>query len=232
MMPLYFYLLLGSVLIPLAYSIFFTDFIKSWKYFIISTTIVAFVFLVWDAIFTHYGVWGFNKDYCLGVAIFKMPIEEWLFFFIIPFCSLFIHFAFYYVFPRIKLHKQISIYFTVLIIILSAILVIVNINKAYTAVNFLILLYVLITGIIISPILLRRFYLSFLIILIPFFIVNGILTGIATPEPVVWYNNLENLGIRMFTIPIEDTAYAFSMLFANLLIFEFLKERTLSNDTE
>jgi lycopene cyclase domain-containing protein len=63
--------------------------------------------------------------------------------------------------------------------------------------------------------------------LIPFFIVNGILTGSFIEVPIVSYDNLENLGIRLFTIPIEDIGYAFSMLFGNLMIFETLKKRFL-----
>jgi len=66
------------------------------------------------------------------------------------------------------------------------------------------------------------FFLSFLFILIPFFIVNGILTGSMIDAPIVWYNDDENLGVRLATIPIEDIGYAFSMLFCNLMIFEWL----------
>jgi lycopene cyclase domain-containing protein len=54
-------------------------------------------------------------------------------------------------------------------------------------------------------------------------IVNGILTGSFIENEVVWYNNNENLGLRFFTIPVEDFAYAFSMLLFNLLIIEKLK---------
>ena len=61
-------------------------------------------------------------------------------------------------------------------------------------------------------------------ILIPFFIVNGILTGSFIHQEVVWYNNSENLGIRLFTVPIEDAFYAFSMLFANLILIEKFKK--------
>jgi lycopene cyclase domain-containing protein len=102
-----------------------------------------------------------------------------------------------------------------------------NVSKAYTAVNFSILTVVLLLGLFYSIQLLQQFYISFLIILIPFFIVNGILTGALTEYPIVWYDNLENLGIRLYTIPVEDIGYCFSLLFGNLMIFEYLKKKTI-----
>lgn len=82
---------------------------------------------------------------------------------------------------------------------------------------------VLITGLVTGLQHLQRFYIAFLIILIPFFIVNGILTGTGLEEPVVWYNNAENLGIRLGTIPVEDIGYAFTLLFGNVLLIERFK---------
>jgi lycopene cyclase domain-containing protein len=75
-----------------------------------------------------------------------------------------------------------------------------------------------------NPGLLSSFYLTFLVMLIPFFIVNGILTGTGIENEVVWYNNDENLGIRMLTIPIEDSVFAFSLILLNLLLFKKLKQ--------
>ena len=42
-----------------------------------------------------------------------------------------------------------------------------------------------------------------LVCLVPFLIVNGFLTAL----PVVRYNDVENLGIRIHTIPFEDSFY-------------------------
>jgi lycopene cyclase domain-containing protein len=66
-----------------------------------------------------------------------------------------------------------------------------------------------------------HFIISYLIHLIPFLIVNGILTAI----PVVKYNNTENLGIRIFTIPAEDTVYALTMLLGVVTVMECLRKR-------
>lgn len=224
-MPLYFYILLASVSVPLLYSIFVKDFIVNWKNFIVSTTIIAVIYLAWDAIFTANGVWGFNHDYCLDIYIFKLPLEEILFFFVIPFCSLFIHYAFYSVLPNTKLSKKSTFGLAVLFIIISGILIISNFSKAYTLVNYLFLTAVLLLGLKYHFESLQKFFITFLIILIPFLIVNGILTGILTEAPIVWYDNTQNLGIRIFTIPLEDFGYAFSMLFGNLMIFEYLNSK-------
>lgn len=228
MTPLYLYILLGSLFFPLLFSLLFKDVIQHWKNFGIATLAMAVLFLVWDAIFTKAGVWGFENSYCIGVYFLKMPVEEWLFFLIIPFCSLFIHFALYYVFPNLRLQKNITLSISVGLIILSILLVIVHNSKAYTAVNFSFLALFLFIGQRYHRALLQQFYLSFIIILIPFLIVNGILTGALTEIPVVWYNNAENLGIRVGTIPVEDFGYAFSMLFGNLMIFESLNEKKIN----
>ncbi len=224
-MPLYLYLLAGSVLVPALFSFFFIDVIKKWKHFFVSTAMVAVVFLIWDAIFTHHGVWGFNEYYCLGIDVFKMPLEECAFFFVIPFCSLFIHYAIQYQYPEFGLNPYLTKAITAVLFLLVFVLAIYNFDKAYTAVNYSLLVFVLITGFFLRLDLLQKFYISFLVILIPFFIVNGVLTGMGIPEPVVWYNNAENLGVRLITIPVEDIGYAFSMLFGNLLIFEYLKAK-------
>jgi lycopene cyclase domain-containing protein len=69
----------------------------------------------------------------------------------------------------------------------------------------------------------NNYYCTFLVILIPFILINAILTGSFIAEPVVWYDNTENLGIRILTIPIEDFGYAFSLVLFNLLLRNKLK---------
>ena len=118
-MPLYLSILFWSAIVPILFSIFFIDVIKHWKAFFISTIIVAVVFLIWDAVFTSQGVWGFNDDYCAGLFIWGMPIEEWLFFFVIPFCSLFTHFAFFYGLPNLRLPVNFTRWLTYFFMALS-----------------------------------------------------------------------------------------------------------------
>ena len=65
-----------------------------------------------------------------------------------------------------------------------------------------------------------RFYFAYMILILPFFIVNGILTGTGIQDQVVWYNDAENLGVRMGTIPIEDTFYGLLLILLNVVIYE------------
>jgi lycopene cyclase domain-containing protein len=71
--------------------------------------------------------------------------------------------------------------------------------------------------------LLNSFYISFPVILIPFIIVNGILTGSLIEGEIVWYNPAEITGIRLITIPVEDFAYGFSLIFINLLLIDYFQ---------
>ncbi|MDT7832141.1 lycopene cyclase domain-containing protein [Flavobacteriaceae bacterium S356] len=223
---MYLYLLLNiaSLSIPLAYS--FNKkmrFIKHWKIVILSLILISSIFLVWDAIFTKNGVWGFNPDYHLNILLFGMPLEEWLFFFCIPYASVFIHYSLVYFKPKAILPKPLTRVITLCLIVILAVVIYNNVDRDYTFVNYTFLVFALAIGLRYGIVYLQRFYISFLIILIPFFIVNGILTGTGLEEPVVWYNNNENLGIRLLTIPIEDIGYAFTMIFGNIFLIEKFK---------
>lgn len=200
-------------------------FIKNWKAILLSLTIVASVFLIWDAIFTSNGVWGFNSDYHLPYLIFGMPIEEWLFFFCIPYASVFIHYALKFYKPNLLLPMKFTKWFTIVLLAILISVLFFNTDKAYTFVNYSFLVFTLILGLLFGIPHLQRFYIAFLIILIPFFIVNGVLTGTGIENPVVWYNDAENLGLRLLTIPIEDIGYAFTMLFGNVLLIEYFKRK-------
>jgi lycopene cyclase domain-containing protein len=183
------------------------------------------VFIPWDVIFTINGVWGFNSDYFLGFEIFSLPLEEWLFFVCIPFACVFTHYALLLYFPNLKLNKVATKAISISLVLILFILALANYDKWYTLVNFS--LAIPLTWLVYkyNPQLLQHFFLTFLVMLIPFFIVNGVLTGSWIDNQVVWYNDAENLGIRMGTIPVEDSIYAYSMILMNLYYFEYLCSR-------
>jgi len=103
---------------------------------------------------------------------------------------------------------------------------ILHLDKWYTSVNFFVgALTLLIHYLIFKEKYLGRFIFAYLVHLIPLMICNGILTGGLTEEPVVIYNNAENLGIRIWTVPIEDLIYSMILLLMNISFFESLRNR-------
>jgi lycopene cyclase domain-containing protein len=184
----------------------------------LSLILVGSLYIIGDIWFTKSGFWGFNEKYHSGIMIFNLPLEECLFFIVIPYASLFLHDTLVYLFPKAVLSRLATQVLSLVLCFSLLALVIFNLNKAYTAIYFSVALLSIIWAWISAFELLRRYYLTFCVILIPFFLVNSVLTGSFIAEPVVWYNNGQNLGIRIGTVPVEDISYAFSLILLNLIV--------------
>jgi len=224
----YLYLIIDLAAISLPFLFSFhpkANFSKKWKYLWPAILLPATFFLIWDEWFTTMGVWGFNPEYLTGIYVFSLPIEEILFFVCIPYACVFTYEAVGYFSKRDYLQSYTNTITFVLLFFFS-ITALYGINKWYTFSTFLLCtLFLLFLHFRIKPNYLGRFYLAFLFILIPFFIVNGILTGTGIEDQIVWYNDAENLGLRMGTIPVEDTFYGLLLILMNVSIFEWLQER-------
>ena len=224
-MSLYFILLTASVGVPFLLS--FDKrlrFYKKWKYVLPSITAVALVYIVFDILLTANGVWGFNPKYLSGIYFYNLPIEECLFFVAIPYASLFLHYSVIEYFPKLKVPGKAARIITLALITVSVAIIAFNYSNQYTLYILLKFIVVLLLSFFDRKNTINTFYITFLVILVPFVIVNGILTGSFIDEEVIWYNNDENLGIRFFTIPVEDFAYAFSMILFNLLLIGQLEK--------
>lgn len=224
----YLYLLLnfGSFLIPFIFSFHpRLKFYRYWKALFLAIVFTMLVFIPWDALFTFNGIWGFNDNYSIEHKILSLPIEEWLFFICIPYACVFTHYALIQLFPQTELTKKTTLNITHTLIIVFALIALLNDDKWYTLVNFLYASVLIIIVKIYNLDVLKKYYLTFLVMLIPFLFINGILTGTFIEHEVVWYNNDENLNFRIFTIPIEDSIYAFSLILTNLALTEFFYKK-------
>jgi lycopene cyclase domain-containing protein len=225
--PKYLYLTIDllTILIPLVGSFYSkAPFYKKWKFLWIAILIPGIIFLVWDEVFTRANVWGFNSKYLTGYYIGTLPIEEVLFFICIPYACVFTYFALNHLIERDYLfphHELISSALIILLLVAG----IYHVEKWYTGVTFvglgLLLAYQMLK---LRPRYMGRFYFAYFMILIPFFIVNGILTGLLG-DAVVWYSDRHTLSIRLGTIPLEDVFYAMMLILMNVGIFEWLQER-------
>ena len=197
---------------------------KRWKSLLPALLIVAIICWIWDIWKTAIGVWGFNTPY-YTIKIINLPIEEWLFFFTFPWASVFIYECLNAYFPKNTIFKRVEYPLSILLIFIFFSIGFGYWGHAYTATAFIIAGSVLLWQVLFGAIDMRaQFYRSFLIGLIPFILVNGILTGTTTSQPVVVYNPEEYLGIRFITIPLDDFAYNFSMLFSVTMIYEYFKK--------
>lgn len=200
-------------------------FYKKWKFFGIALICTGVFFVLWDEVFTREGVWGFRDKYVTGIYLGSLPVEEVLFFICIPYASVFTYFALNNLIEKDFLFPHQELISSALIVILL-ITGIYNMEKWYTAATFILLALLLAFQTLkLRPRYMGRFYFAFAVLIIPFLIVNGILTGSFIDDEVVWYNDAHNTGIRIGTIPLEDFFYGLLLILMNIIIMEWLEKR-------
>lgn len=231
---LYMMVNLGCLSIPFIFSFHpKLNFYKKWRPFAIGTFSMLVVFVLWDMLFTSMGIWGFNDTYLTGIYIGNLPLEEVLFFVCIPYACVFT----YHCISIFTVKKPLSNLFLVATWIIAIACIIVGIfhfDKWYTATtHFICAAFLLFHLLVLKSKYLKTFMFTFTILLLPFILSNGVLTGITfweyplintnvsqVSDMIVWYNNAENLGIRIFTMPVDDLSYGLTMLFLVVTIYE------------
>jgi len=226
----YTYLLINLAVIffPLALSFDKkVHFFSKWKFVLPSILITGLVFLIWDILFTKLNVWSFNPDYLIGVNLLGLPLEEILFFLTVPYACVFIYECLNAYFPKNDLQKY-SLAISNLFLGLCVAILFFGYNRWYTLINFGFLFMVLayVEYVNVDFRFMYKFYRAYLISLIPFYIVNGFLTAI----PVVMYNDKQNLGFRVGTIPFEDHFYLMGLLLMNIYLYEVFKSRVTKKE--
>ncbi|MBK9630286.1 MAG: lycopene cyclase domain-containing protein [Saprospiraceae bacterium] len=216
---LYFYHHLFA-LIPVVLALMIYPFFGTRIYFYIKWLVPIIIgsipFIVWDILFSKAGVWGFNTIYISGIGINSFPVEEILWFPVIGICSLFVY--------ELITHKKLLLdqngnenWVFLAVFCFFGMSVIFH-ERIYTgfsswSVGFMALIY---RNYDLSGLFVRVFR-SFMVLLIPMFLFDGLLTGMFTKEGLVIYNLEECIGVRMVSIPIEDFLFGFSFIL--LIIF-------------
>jgi lycopene cyclase domain-containing protein len=65
------------------------NFYASGRRLVLAIAIPMVAFVLWDMVATQRGHWSFNPRYTFGLELGNLPIEEVLFFIVVPFCALF-----------------------------------------------------------------------------------------------------------------------------------------------
>lgn len=226
----YFYLHLFTVV-----PVFLLSFDKKvhyhtqWRFLLPAIGIVGLAFILWDVYFTAVGVWGFNHNYLSGAFLLGLPIEEWLFFLTVPFACVFIYECLNF-YLKTDLLKKLEPWLSKLLVVLFLGVGFYFWSHLYSSTTFLLAGFFLLFHLLFMDGSYRsRFYLAYLVSWLPFMLVNGVLTGGYTQEPVVIYNPEEYLGIRITSVPLDDSVYSFLLLFSTITLYEgFRKEPELS----
>lgn len=226
------YLLLNaaSISIPLLLS-FDTKvhFYTAWKYVLPAILLVGLPFIAWDVLFTAQGYWGFNERYLSGVYLADLPLAEIFFFITVPYSCLFIYECLRAYFGQ---RLQTLDLRPVLWLLLTAGIVLnfAHPGKPYTLSATLLAGAIALGLLFARPAYLQLLIATFLLTIIPFLAVNGILTGSWINEEVVWYSPTAFSGWRIFTIPVEDLFYSFDLIALNIIVAEVLRARLGSSD--
>jgi lycopene cyclase domain-containing protein len=226
-MQQYTYLLINFFTVIICFIFSFHHKIKFNRYFgafLSASLIVGAVFVIWDAWFTKIGVWWFNDRYLLGIRFAGLPLEELLFFICIPFACLFTYFCLdkFFKLDWKPLPEKI---FVIISIILALCIAFWFREKIYTFITFLSTA----CSLFILKFLLKVRWIGkvsfvYLLLMPGFLMVNGILTGTGLESPIVNYNPNEFMGIRMLTIPVEDTVYGYELILWNIFLFQWFKK--------
>jgi lycopene cyclase domain-containing protein len=184
------------------------SFYKKFKYLLFSILTVSPFYLVWDAVATSRGDWGFSPEYLIGIYIFGLPLEEVLFFVTVPYSCIFIYETVKLYIPEKKLPFDKNYYY-----LAGAILIAVAgffSSQYYTSTVMVFSAIFLFLAATFKPAILasRVYWISIGITFVPFLVVNYFLTA----PPIVWYSPEAIWGARFITIPLEDFFYSFSMI--------------------
>ncbi|MFD2970141.1 lycopene cyclase domain-containing protein [Sphingobacterium bambusae] len=226
-MEAYTYLLINFFTIIICFIFSFHPKIKFNRYFwafLKASSLVAVFFVAWDIWFTAHGVWWFNDRYLLGFRIGGLPIEEILFFICIPFSCVFTYHCLTR-FYDLEWSRRASSLFSITFVLLCVVLAIISWGKIYPFVTFVLTAATLVYLMAVAKIRwLGRASTLYGVLLIGFFLVNGVLTGTGLEEAVVNYNPDHFWGIRILTVPVEDAVYGYSLFLWNIYFFTLFKK--------
>ncbi|MBS1521922.1 MAG: lycopene cyclase domain-containing protein [Bacteroidetes bacterium] len=227
----YTYLLIDllSLAVPLVFSFHpKIRLYRHWNALLTAILITAVCYVLWDSWFTHLGVWGFNSRYTTGIYVGNLPLEELLFFVCIPYSCVFTFECLSGILSPALMQKAVKPFgycFTIILLLFATIFY----AQAYTASSFALLAAMIFAGTIKNISWLPKFYVVYVILLIPFLIVNGVLTGTGLSSPIVWYNASGIIGLRILTIPVEDVFYGMGLILANVWVYSAIRKRELQH---
>ena len=204
------------------------SYFRKLKAVFLSIAVVGAVFIPWDVVATARGHWSFNPSHLIGFSFLGLPIEEIMFFFVVPYSCLFIYESLCSFCSDSEVFFKKGLYAGLGFIFLLASLA--SASMEYTSlVLFLSSFFLFYSAFRLERLLSSSFYWAYIFITLFLFIVfNFFLTSL----PVVIYGQGAILNIRFLTIPLEDFLYNYLMLSFYISAYLWAKGRFYSHDTK
>lgn len=214
----YLLLALRIILVPiLILCVKKTNFSHTIKFAIPAVLITAAIFSIPTTLLVLSGAWSFNEEYITGIYLWKMPIEEIIFYIAILLAGIGIYAALNESFPNNALDKF-SLSVSNVILGVCVAMLFFTYTKWYSATTFGILFVLLIFIEYIGKIrFMYRFYRAFLVFLVLFYICQLMVAQL----PIITYSDTFNLKIG--NIPFESQFYFMGMLLMSIYLFEWFK---------
>ena len=218
------YLLFHLVVIAGPVASQFTRQIKSvsrWRLKLRVSAIVMIPYVIWDVLVAG-SHWQFNTAYTLNFRLFGLPIEEWLFFITVPFGCLLVWETLPQTDRWLVPLKPLRHVRSILYVALPVGIWVFSTGKQYTGLVLCCFgLVGLVDTLLRTDLLLRpKTYLYLAIVSGLILVFNGYLTA----RPVVTYGEAYQMGYRIWTIPIEDFGYGFTLMLFNTVLYEKLSD--------
>lgn len=189
----------------------------------VSIIVVGAVYIGWDAWAASRGHWAFNPDHVHSIRFLGLPLEEILFFVVVPYASLFVWKTILF-YRREKEDKMpFTPYRSGVLIAAVGIAMWFGKGYEYTAIAawatalFLFADY----GFRIRLTSTVSYWFTQGFVVLATLIFNGYLTA----RPIVTYGEAFQLGLRIYTIPVEDFVYGFSLTSWVMLVFSLLLQK-------
>ncbi|MDE0424169.1 MAG: lycopene cyclase domain-containing protein [Candidatus Poribacteria bacterium] len=194
--------------------------VSRWRLKLLVSVIVMIPYVIWDALVAG-SHWQFNTAYTLDFRLFGLPIEEWLFFITVPFGCLLVWETLPQLDRWLARLKSLRHIRNVLYATLPVGIWVFSTGKQYTGLVLCCFgLVGLVDMLLRTDLLLRpKTYLYLAIVAGLILVFNGYLTA----RPVVIYGEAYQMGYRIWTIPIEDFGYGFTLMLFNTMLYEKLK---------
>lgn len=199
---------------------------KLWRGIFFGLAVMLFILIPWEVWFSYRQIWGWSESKLFGVFVATVPMEEVLWF--VAMALLFV--AIYewlgkrpadvikQGYPK-RLTAVLSFGFFLCAIVFA--------GHIYTfAVASFAAVFLVWHLLIARADYIARFYLAFVIYLLPLLVLDIMRTGSFSDEPTIWYKSSDVMGLYLFKVPLENIAMYFFLMLVFITAYESLKVRS------